>query len=1013
MLFDSINLVEGSEVSNLVVDKGPVFPSVASEGELFYNDGTGAFQESLYIYNGSAWIRQLDENVTISGLLPDVGTPGTYTKVTTNSKGMVVSGSNPTTLSGLGISDAQPLDPDLTAISALAGNTGFLKKTNTNTWALDTSNFISGNENISVTGDATGSGATSINLALTPTGVAAGNYGTSSNIASVTLDNKGRATAASNIPIAIDASAVTSGALINARISQSSVKQHEASLSINESQIVDGAIFPRLAGTETIVGNWTFNAPVIGTTPSSDSHFTTKAYVDQIAAGINPHGSVKVATTANITLSGSQTIDGTVVNVSDRVLVKNQTTDSQNGVYVVAAGAWARAGDFDGSPVNEVETGDLVFVEGGTTNSNTSWVVVTQGTITMGVTGIQFSLFSRAGDITAGTGLVKTGNTIDIATASTGRIVVNTDSIDLATTGVTSGTYTKLTVDSYGRATSGSALASSDVTTALGFTPYNSTNPNGYTGNVGTVTSVNGTGTVNGLTLTGTVTSSGNLALGGALSGIANSALSNSSVTIGSTNISLGGSSTVLTGLTSVTSNLFSGSGASLTNIPNSALTNSGTTINGTTIALGASGTVTAAAGTLTGTTLNATVTTSSINTLSTNSLVLNGTAINGPTAIEMGYIGGVANTSHIDFHTGAVATDYDSRIIATGGNGTSGSGTIQIIAGSLTTNAPVYTSSSFIYNAAGSQGSFLSRDGTGRSHWYWNTTGGTSPTFFAGSEDASDIMHSSNTGSLGTATVSISGTVLTASAATASSLFGVGRLVIGTGIAANTYITSFGTGTGGNGTYNVSVSQTAVGAFANVYNSAMIIGSISGTTLTVTSVFGSIASGMFVYGSGVTNGTYINALGTGNGGVGTYNVSISQTVASTTMACGTSASMYFRVASGLNRAAGDPIAWLNLLTLGTTTSVLATAQLIVSGSVQASSFTGALNGSATNVSGTVAIANGGTGQTTAEAAIDALGGAAINPVTPKDGDIKIAAGPIISIYASSAWRQIFPAVYS
>ena len=90
--------------------------------------------------------------------------------------------------------------------------------------------------------------------------------------------------------------------------------------------------------------------------------------------------------------------------------------------------------------------------------------------------------------------------------------------LTLANSGVAAGTYTKVTVDAKGRVTTGASLASGDVTSALGYTPYNSTNPNGYTSNTGTVTSVSGTGTVSGLTLTGTVTGSGSLTLGGTLS---------------------------------------------------------------------------------------------------------------------------------------------------------------------------------------------------------------------------------------------------------------------------------------------------------------------------------------------------------------------------------------------------------------------------------------------------------------------------------------------------------------
>lgn len=152
-------------------------------------------------------------------------------------------------------------------------------------------------------------------------------------------------------------------------------------------------------------------------TPTSGTDAATKAYVDAVKTGLDFKDSVKVATTANITLSGPQTIDGVGVTVGDRVLVKNQTTGSANGVYVVAAGAWARAADFDetgGEGPAEVSPGSFVFVEQGTAQADSAWVLSTDGTIELETTALTFVQFSGAGQITAGTGLSKSGNTLSI-----------------------------------------------------------------------------------------------------------------------------------------------------------------------------------------------------------------------------------------------------------------------------------------------------------------------------------------------------------------------------------------------------------------------------------------------------------------------------------------------------------------------------------------------------------------------------------------------------------------------
>jgi phage-related tail fiber protein len=203
--------------------------------------------------------------------------------------------------------------------------------------------------------------------------------------------------------------------------------------------------------------------------PTSAQDAATKAYVDAARTGLDVKASVRAATTANINLSGTQTVDGVSLSAGDRVLVKDQSTGSQNGIYVVVSGgAWTRATDADSD--TEVTPGMFTFVEEGDTNSDSGWVLSTNSTITLGTTSLAFTQFSGAGQITAGDGLTKTGSQIDIVTASATRIVVSANSIDLATTGVSASTYKSVTVDTYGRVTAGTnptTLSGYGITDAL------------------------------------------------------------------------------------------------------------------------------------------------------------------------------------------------------------------------------------------------------------------------------------------------------------------------------------------------------------------------------------------------------------------------------------------------------------------------------------------------------------------------------------------------------------------
>ena len=163
--------------------------------------------------------------------------------------------------------------------------------------------------------------------------------------------------------------------------------------------------------------------------PTSAQDAATKAYVDAVKTGLDVKDSVKVATTANITLSGTQTIDGVAVSADERVLVKNQSTASQNGIYDRKSGAWARSSDFDAN--SEVTSGVFVFVEQGTVAADQGFVLTTDGTITVGTTSLSFTQFSGAGAITAGDGLQKSGSTISADLKANGGLVIESSELAL------------------------------------------------------------------------------------------------------------------------------------------------------------------------------------------------------------------------------------------------------------------------------------------------------------------------------------------------------------------------------------------------------------------------------------------------------------------------------------------------------------------------------------------------------------------------------------------------------
>ena len=190
-----------------------------------------------------------------------------------------------------------------------------------------------------------------------------------------------------------------------------------------------------------------------------DTSLANKAYVDQVAQGLDTKPSCKLATTANLTATysngtagvgatltnsgtqGTLTLDSTAANLNDRILVKDQTNAFENGIYVVtnvggASTNWVLTRATPEDQPSELTGGSFVFVEEGTLNANNGYTFTHTGAPTFGTTDLDVAQFSGAGQITAGAALTKSGNQLDVAVDDS-SIEVNTDALRVKALGIT------------------------------------------------------------------------------------------------------------------------------------------------------------------------------------------------------------------------------------------------------------------------------------------------------------------------------------------------------------------------------------------------------------------------------------------------------------------------------------------------------------------------------------------------------------------------------------------------
>ena len=413
----------GNQILNAAFEKLATDPTTGNfEGRVYYNTAS----DTLKFYDGTAW-QTVGDAITIQGTTDEVTvTFSAETNTYTISLPTNIS-ANASTATKLATARTISLSGDVTGSASFDGSEN---ATITATIAADsvalgtdtTGNYVagvSGTDGVSVTGS--GSENASVTIANTDKG-SSQNIFKNVAVGATTIvadSNDDTLTIAAGSGISVSGNATSD----TVTIGNTGVLSVSGTANQIAASTADGVVTVSLPSAVTFPGSVTLNAD-----PTQPLHAATKQYVDAVAEGLHIHASVEAVTTANIPdlADPPATIDGVTLTDQMRVLVKSQTTQSQNGIYVydLATTALVRASDFNSAA--EIAGGDFVWSTGGTLYDNTGWVQ-TEPVNTVGTDPIVWQQFSGAGSYLNGNGLTLTGNvfaidtavTVDVSTAQT------------------------------------------------------------------------------------------------------------------------------------------------------------------------------------------------------------------------------------------------------------------------------------------------------------------------------------------------------------------------------------------------------------------------------------------------------------------------------------------------------------------------------------------------------------------------------------------------------------------